>query len=211
MIHQPLQSEHADNVRLGFFQPAEDGADGFANTHLASWSAGKRGTEAVAISCMIVPSRYPSPETLAAWSARIIVARDRNDHVVHARIHEILEENLLASLLFVDAGIVGQVVGYCLVAVAQIGRRDTARPSPPSASPGPLRRAVFGGQRQRVLNIAQHTFRNISSFLLSSSLRIMTAAPYEAFTPSRSSSRFRRERRSCRTSDSSDRARPGRF
>ena len=44
----------------------------------------------------------------------------RQDHFLHPCVHEVLEEDLLGPLLFVDARIVGQVVGDRLVAVPQI-------------------------------------------------------------------------------------------
>ena len=55
---------------------------------------------------------------------RLILAHDSLCHwqnnVVHARVHEIFEENLLRALLFMDTRIIGQVVGDRLVTVEQI-------------------------------------------------------------------------------------------
>ena len=49
---------------------------------------------------------------------------ERQDDLVHARVHEVLEEDLLRALLLVDARIVRQVVGDGLIAVAQIARAE---------------------------------------------------------------------------------------
>ena len=45
---------------------------------------------------------------------------ERQDDVVYARIHIVLEEDFLGSLLFVNPRIIGQIVGHSLIAVAQI-------------------------------------------------------------------------------------------
>ena len=45
---------------------------------------------------------------------------DGQNHVVDARVHEILEENFLGPFLLVDAWIVGQIIGHSLVSMAQV-------------------------------------------------------------------------------------------
>ena len=72
---------------------------------------------------------------------------------MHARVHEVLEEDFLRALLLVDARIVRQVVGDRLVAVTEIAgakrrvhhfhRRDVAA----------HRRAILRRERQRLLDV----------------------------------------------------------
>src|SRR5262249_58408164 len=45
---------------------------------------------------------------------------DGQHNVIHARVHEVLKEDLLRSLLLVNARVVGQIVGHSLVTVTQI-------------------------------------------------------------------------------------------
>ena len=79
--------------------------------------------------------------------------RDRQDHVIHARVHEILEENFLRAFLFVNARIVRQIVGHRLVAVAQVARAVRRVHHFHRREQSALRGPVLGRQRQAVLNV----------------------------------------------------------
>src|SRR6476469_3894520 len=49
------------------------------------------------------------------------VARQRQNDVVDARVHEVLEKDLLAALQFVNTWIVRQVVSDSLIPVSEVG------------------------------------------------------------------------------------------
>ena len=49
-----------------------------------------------------------------------MILRQRQNYVFDPRIHEVLEEDFLAALLFMDSRIVRQIVGHGLVAMAQV-------------------------------------------------------------------------------------------
>ena len=51
-------------------------------------------------------------------------ARDGEDYVVHASVHEILEKDFLRAFLLVHARIIGQVVGDGLVTVRKVSRAE---------------------------------------------------------------------------------------
>ncbi len=78
---------------------------------------------------------------------------DRKNHVIHARVHEILEENFLRAFLLVNTRIVRQIVGHRLIAVAQIAgaiRRVHHFHGREMTSFGGT---ILGRQRQRILNV----------------------------------------------------------
>jgi hypothetical protein len=81
------------------------------------------------------------------------LARDRQDHVRHARVHEVLEEDLLRALLLMDARIVRQIVGHRLIAVPQIARAIRRVHHFHRRQMAALRRTRGRIHRQRVLNI----------------------------------------------------------
>ena len=137
MIHQPFQAQHAYHIRFRFFQRAVRRAESprgclcapssvlrvrrlpsRAKFHASAWTPGTR-----------------SPLTTAACSGQHLhrLGHRQND-VLHARIHEILEKDLLRPFLLMHSRIVRQIVGYRLVDSAAPGRPNgTARPSLPSA------------------------------------------------------------------------------
>ena len=75
-----------------------------------------------------------------------------SNHVVHARVHEVLEEDLLRSLLRVDARVVGQIVRHGLVAVVQVARAQRRIDDLHRRRLALLRRPVFRWNRQRLLH-----------------------------------------------------------
>ena len=79
--------------------------------------------------------------------------RDRQDDVGHARIHEVLEEDLLRAFFLMDARIVRQIVGHRLVAMAQIAGAIRRVHHLHGRQMAALRRAGGGLHRERVLDI----------------------------------------------------------
>ncbi len=120
VIHQPFQTEHADSIGLGLFQFAVGGADGLADIGFAGGSA--REGRAQAMGDFV--QEGAREVAFAAHFGSLVGAHHAfghgEDDVVHARVHEILEEDFLCALDLVDAGIIGQIVGDGLVAVAQV-------------------------------------------------------------------------------------------
>ena len=105
----------------------------------------KSGPSSCEISCIRVGGKIPFRRGLRGLAGLHQLPRDRQHDVSDPGVHEILEEDLLRPFLLMDARIVGEIVGHRLVAMPQIARRDTARPSPPSASDG---RASKAGRRR---------------------------------------------------------------
>ncbi len=70
---------------------------------------------------------------------------DGQDDVFHAGVHEILEEKFLAAFLFVDAGIIGQIVSDSLVAVSQVSGAKRSVHDLHRSFEALLGGAIFGG------------------------------------------------------------------
>ena len=99
VIDQPLQAEHADDVGLRFFESGVDRADRFADVDLLAVRARERRARGRGRSrASSTAARYPSRRRLRRLIAAHHALRQRQDHVVHARVHEVLEEDLLRSL-----------------------------------------------------------------------------------------------------------------
>ena len=120
---------------------------------------------------------------------------DGQNDVIHARVHKILKENFLRPFLLVDARIVRQIIGHCLVAVAQVSRAIGRGPSLPWAKGS---RASRDGPRPRVASCPEYPetyFWNTSSLRLSSSLRIEDGCAVGKFPrPENRRGTFRRRR-----------------
>ena len=122
LLDQPLGQVDSRHVGLGLFQPAVRRANRLVDRDLPAVDLRVGGAEAV----RDLMQNHAGQIALAAHVLGLLrrqhLARDGQDHVVHARVHEVLEEDLLRSLLRVDARIVGQIVRHGLVAVVQIAR-----------------------------------------------------------------------------------------
>ena len=161
MIHQPFQGEHSSRIGLCFFQAAIDRTNGFPNTDLSRRctrrSARKRRTQPVTD---LVHDRAQQI-TFARNFRRLLrfhqLARDRQDDVVHARVHEVLEEKFLAALLFVHSRIVRQIVRHGLVPVSHIAGTKWSIHHFHRRLESLFRRPIFRRQRQRILNL-RHVF-----------------------------------------------------
>ena len=81
------------------------------------------------------------------------LAGDWQDHVVHACVHEVLEEEFLAAFLLVYSRIVWKIVGHGLISVRQIARAEGCVHHFHRRLQTALRGPVFGSERKGVLNI----------------------------------------------------------
>jgi hypothetical protein len=92
----------------------------------------------------------------------------RQDDLVHARVHEILEENLFRAFFLMDTRIVRQIVGDRLVAVAQVARAERRVHHFHRRRVAADRRPVVALERQRVLNVGNPSLvrRQLPAFRL---------------------------------------------
>ncbi len=152
-VDQPLERVHADDVGLGLFEAAEEAADRFADVGLPAAHAGERRPEAVRD--LVHERRGEIAVGGGAPGLRWIhhARGERQDHLVDARVHEVLEEDLLRALLLMDAGIVRQVVGHGLVAVAQVARAKRRVHHFHRRRVAAHRRPIGRRERQRVLDV----------------------------------------------------------
>ena len=82
MIHQPLQAEHTDHIRLGFLESGISRTDRLADIHLLTVPRAKSGPSSCEISCISVDARYPSAGRLRRLARLHQLTRDRQDHVM---------------------------------------------------------------------------------------------------------------------------------
>ena len=153
-VHQPFQAVEARRYRLWLLPAPSTSARSLREYPFPAGGAREGGAEAVRnfMHHRGAPDSRPR-KPCAASSARSRRLRDRQDHVIHARVHEILEENFLRAFLFVNARIVRQIVRHRLVAVAQIARAIRRVHHFHRRKMPALRGAVLGRQRQAVLNV----------------------------------------------------------
>ena len=153
LVNQPLERQHPDDVRLGFFEPRVQAADRLSDVHLAAVSAGEGRSEAVTDLVHYHGGQIAlggrAPRLPRVHDAR----RQRQDDFVDARVHEVLEEDLLRALLLVNTRIVGQVVGDRLVSVAEVARPERRVHHFHRRHVAAHRRPVRLRQRQGVLNL----------------------------------------------------------
>src|SRR5580658_6210186 len=152
VIHQPFEREHSGHVGLRFFQAAVARADCFPDIDFSRRSARERRAQPVT---NFMHDRALQI-TLTRNFRRLIrlhqLSGDRQNYVVHARVHEVLEEKFLASLLLMHPRIVRQIVSYWLVAVRQVSRAKRSVHHFHRRLQAMFRRAIFRCERQCVLN-----------------------------------------------------------
>ena len=187
MIHQPRQAIHSHHVSLGLFERRIHRADGLRDRNLLSVHARVRRSQPVRDFVQHHGRQITFGRSPRRLRFRHQIFRQRQHDVVHARVHEILEEDFLGALRVVNARIVRQVVRHGLIAVQQSRRCGMARPLPPWASAGRAWRAGPPPPAAAHLECRERISDIDASFALSGSLRISSAAPYEVFTPSTSS------------------------
>ena len=120
LFYQPIQGQQPDNIGLGFFQPGKRWTNGFTDVGLSC--AGPSVCRPKGVADFV---HQHHGKIAIHGSERRLVFTDQQfangqHHIVHAGIHEILEEDLFAALFLMDSRIVRQIVRHRLIAVAQI-------------------------------------------------------------------------------------------
>ena len=153
MIDEPLQPVHAGDVGFRFFESGVRRSDRFANVNLFTFFSREGRSQSV----RDLMHHHGGEITFRARLLRVTGAHDSfrewKDDVVHARVHEVLEEDFLAAHFLVDARIVRQVVGDGLIAVPQIAGAERRIHHLHRRGVALLRRTIFSRERQRVLNV----------------------------------------------------------
>ena len=123
-IDQPLGQEDAGHIRLGLFQAAVQPSHGFANIHLLAIDMRVCGPEPMRDLMQDGGGQIAVCGDIVDLCGSEHLPGDGQDDLADARIHEVLEENLLGAIFCMNSRIVGQIVRYRLVAVTQVARAE---------------------------------------------------------------------------------------
>ena len=152
-VHQPLQAVHTHDIGFGLFQPRIRRAYGLADIHLLAIPVSKVRSQTVRNLVHHGGGKIAFARRLGRLLRLHDLAGERQDDVIHPRVHKVLEEDFLGAFRLMNTRIVGQIVGHRLVAVAQVagaeGRVHHLHGREVAAFGG----TVFGLERQRILNI----------------------------------------------------------